>query len=230
MKTLFRRRLPILAAAALTVSLAGAKVAHADEPTSTAASPVHATPALVPALSLAEATPAAPEPARATWYGWQTLAVDTAGLGLMTLAFSQSKSGANVGTEAAALSAGFGLYLFGGPAVHALHGRTPPAAIDFAVRLGAPVVVGLIGAGIGVAYEGQCNASGQDFCGLGPVVFGALGVVAGGIGAVVIDAAVLSHAPGAKPASSASSSGVRWSPRVAMLPRGGTTVGVAGSF
>jgi len=221
-------RLPVLAAAVLTFSLAGASVAHADEPTSTRDATEAAPPRPLPPLSLADAAPVQARPASSTWYGWQTLAVDTAGLGLMTLAYSKSGNGSSIGTEEAALAAGLGLYVVGAPAVHALHGRTKPALIDFAIRLGAPVVVGLIGAGIGGATEGSC--SGQAFCGIAPLAFGAIGMLAGGVGAIALDAALLSHEPGGTPATTASSSGVRWSPRVAMLPRGGTTIGVGGSF
>jgi hypothetical protein len=77
-----------------------------------------------------------------------------------------------------------GGYFLGAPIVHASKGNWGRAAGSLALRTGAPILLGGIGAGLE-------NCSDEDFtCGLaGALVGGALGIVA----AIVLDAAVLAR-------------------------------------
>jgi len=171
-----------------------------------------------------------PAPRETTWYGWQTLAVDAAGLAVMSVAVSHTgQPGSNV---APLFSVGAGVYAFGPPVVHALQGRATVALEDVGLRLGAPVVTGLIGVGVGELMASGCHPPPGDFingCALEPIWTGIIGAFVGYVSAVAIDAAVLSHAPAAE-ATPSSASGIRWAPQVGLSPRGDANVGVAGSF
>jgi len=222
-------RCSILAAAAFTLVVTAASSARADDTSALASGTVSAplaSPTLLPPPPLA----ALPAPRETTWYGWQTLAVDAAGLAVMSVAVSHTgQPGSNV---APLFSVGAGVYAFGPPAVHALQGRSTVALEDVALRLGAPLVTGLIGVGVGELMASGCHPQPGDFingCALEPIATGIVGAFVGYVSAVAIDAAVLSHAPAAKPAPS-SASGVRWAPQVGLSPHGDANVGLAGSF
>jgi hypothetical protein len=159
------------------------------------------------------------------WYGWQTLAVDAGSLGV-GLAGSAAGQG---GVSAVALLAGYAL---GAPIVHAAHGRTDAALGDLALRLGAPLVGGAVGYGVGVATFQGCAPGawlcGRDWSGFGGAVVGGLG---GAVTAIILDASVLGRERVPKDdAAAAAPQGVRWSPLVAVSPRGEPSVGVGGSF
>jgi hypothetical protein len=179
--------------------------------------------------ALAEDPPAAaPAPAATQWYGWQTLAADLGAVGVMNVGFwTRGDSG-----QGAIILTGVGVYALGGPAVHVFHDRPDTAVADLALRLGAPLALGLVGYGIGVATFQGCP-EGSWFCGreLQGFTVGALGVLAGSLTAVVLDAAWLAREPAAwEKEGSAKAPALRWSPQVGVTARGGPSVGVAGSF
>ncbi|MFO0639960.1 MAG: hypothetical protein U0183_12160 [Polyangiaceae bacterium] len=177
--------------------------------------PLHA-PTLVPEPTRKKRAEAeADEPAR-EWYGYQTLLVDVAGIG-MTI-------GSAGGGYPLAI-AGLATYVAGGPIVHAAHGHGAKVAIDLGIRLGAPTAGLLTGALIGCA--GGCRG---DLGGLAGVVGGVFGAGIGVVTAIVIDAAVIAREPAEQGKASAKWDGkpiVR--PEVTSLPGGGA-VGVGGAF
>src|SRR5512140_417237 len=121
--------------------------ARADDATGPEGHPVPAAP------TSTSATPAPPAPSRAThWYGWQTLLVDAGAIGLATV--SANSTGAGYGA--------LGLYAFGGPLVHVLHDRAGIGGLDLGIRVGGPIVLGLIGMGIELATTKESSCS--DFC------------------------------------------------------------------
>jgi hypothetical protein len=174
-----------------------------------------------------DARPAAPkgEP-EIQWTGWQTLVVDAGWLGLTVATAPKSGPAAT----AIALSG----YSLGGPIVHVVQGRSDAAWIDLAVRVGAPLVAGALGYGIGVASFGGCSPGewlcGRDFSGLAGA---SLGVLVAGIGAIVFDAAALGRERVAHDGDTSTTpppAPVRWSPHIAVSPRGEPSVGVGGAF
>jgi hypothetical protein len=172
----------------------------------------------------ARSAPPAPAPAHAEkeWYGWQTLAMDSASV----VAFV-----AGVSRFPALSDAGLAGYVLGGPAVHLGHGRVGVAFADLGVRLTAPLFASLIGYGIDVSSSGPCT--GDEIClrGLGGAV---IGLLVGHAAAVVLDATVFSIAPtsSAPPAPNearAAPEPPRFVPSLAIGPRG-VSAGVGGSF
>jgi hypothetical protein len=154
------------------------------------------------------------------WYGWQTLIVDGSAVGLMAIGGSY---GVALGVTA---------YAFGGPMVHGVHGRSGVALGDFLLRVGAPLVAGAMGYGIGAGNPSQCSPD-RLWCDRdAPALEGAaVGVLAGAGLAVLLDAALIARetVPSDAPESTGSAT-VRWSPRMAVTPRGEPNLGVGGSF
>jgi hypothetical protein len=165
---------------------------------------------------------AAAERAR-EWYGWQTLLVDGAAVGL-TVALANSHQ--NV---AGAVFAGG--YVLGGPAVHLAHGHRTKAGGSLALRLAAPLLGGMIG---GVATAG-CDSDkppGErgECGGIGLATGATLGLLA----AILTDSIWLAREPAAPPREERQLSLVSWR-QVGLLPalgstRTGTGLGLAGSF
>lgn len=177
--------------------------------------PAPATPTPVAKPTKMRPSPEAEEPAR-EWYGYQTLLVDIAGIGMGV--------GAAGGGYPLAIT-GLATYLVGGPIVHAAHGNGAKVAIDIGVRLGAPTA-GAITGGL-IACAGGCRG---DFGALAGVAGGLFGAGIGAVTAIVIDAAVLAREPAERRATEAKWDGkpvVR--PEVSSLPGGGA-VGLSGAF
>ncbi len=136
-------RLPALSAltlAALATTLFTATPAHA-EPGASARSRVEP-----------EASPAADQPVakvskESHWYGYQTLAVDAAALGLYAL------SGTADGTTAGSVlgTTGVVAYAVVPGVIHLAHHSPGKAVGDLALRVGTPLVAGAIGFVIGLA-------------------------------------------------------------------------------
>jgi hypothetical protein len=188
----------------------------ASETTHAAAAPPSVTaPAPPPPPALPEKEeddpPRAPQGA---WYGYQTLAVDALGLTMVGVA-----TGNGPGNNVPLLSVGLGVYLLGPPAVHALHRDFEPALDDLALRVFAPLGGALVGFLVGLAAQW----AGPGYT---EVEAGAIGVAAGTLTAVAIDAVALAQEPAPKHHATT----VRWSPQVNLAGRGGGTVGVGGSF
>ncbi len=81
------------------------------------------------------ATEVDPAPRR-QWYGWQTLLVDAAAVGFVVVGLRTQST--PVGYT------GVLTYLFGGPVVHAAHGRGGATLGSLALRLGVPLATGWI--------------------------------------------------------------------------------------
>ena len=155
--------------------------------------------------------------ARGEWYGYETLLVDGAGLGL------------GAGTVAGGIPlgiAGLATYVLGGPIVHAVHGQGGKVGIDLAVRLGAPAVGMATGAAIGCA---MFSCSKGDFAGFGAFILGGVGAGVGALTAIVIDAAVLANEPAAPAKAKPWNGKPTFTPQVSALPGGGS-LGVGGAF
>jgi hypothetical protein len=180
------------------------------------------------------------EPSRPThWYGYETLATDGAALLLSVPALASHASGVqSVFGWGSALT-----YGLGAPIVHFAHGHVGKGFADLGLRVGMPLVLGVLGGMIGVStYQPPpCNVSLGGWAGLGcalddtfgPVGAFAEGAMIGGLlgmgGAMALDAAVLAREPikhdGVSP---------RIEPAFGLTPerRGGTraTVGLVGAF
>jgi hypothetical protein len=171
---------------------------------------------------VAAATPYVPRPPveeDTEWYGWQTLVADGASLIVLPTLAGFSKS-----PELGVL-AGAG-YLLAPPFIHGAHGRWGIFAASLGLRLGMPLAL----AGLGALVDGDCRG---DFC---LPVGAAIGFVSGVIGAVVLDASVLSY----EKVSSTSEArrtqqqrgvrGIAWQPTVAPRTEGGFTLGLGATF
>jgi hypothetical protein len=168
---------------------------------------------------------------RREWYGWQTLIVDGASVGIMIIGGL---------AQSAAIGATGGLVYLGGPAaVHFGHGNVGMGFASMGLRVGAPIVGALIGLAAGA---GACSSrSGNGDC---LAVGASLGFLGGYVTAVAVDAAVLAYdepkreAPksgsGEPPAVASAAPrkaapAVQWTPTAAATPQG-ASVGVAGTF
>ena len=173
--------------------------------------PNRSDPSATPAPALVVAAPsvtprpqpreiAEPEP---TWYGWQTFASDAASVGLFITALELSDGYSPFNGEAPAsanLAAGLGTagYAAGGPTIHVLHGRPGAAVGSVFLRVGLPILGGIVG-----ERTATCLPGNRDYgnCGMGQAILGFLGGV---VMASVIDAAMLSwESPSAKPKAAA---------------------------
>ena len=117
------------------------------------------------------------------WYGWQTLLADGASASALLLA--GVAYGANMEELGGFLAlSSVGGYVLGAPIVHASKGNWGRAGGSLAVRVGAPILLGGIGAGLE-------NCSDEEFlCGVeGALVGGVVGIGA----AIALDATVLAR-------------------------------------
>lgn len=86
-------------------------------------------------------------------YGWQTLATDGAGIGLIVLGGALRFEGPAAVTAA---SLGTASLFLGGPIVHVAHGRWPIGVLDFGMRLTLPILGGYVASG---CTEGECGGA-----------------------------------------------------------------------
>ena len=105
-------------------------------------------------------------------YGWQTLATDGAGIGVIVLGGAMRFEGP---AAVAAASVGTATLFLGAPIVHVAHGRWPIGVLDFGMRLTLPIVGGYVAS---TCTQGECG---------GPFVAGVLI----GLSPIWIDAGVL---------------------------------------
>ncbi len=193
--------------AVASLLLASAASARADEPTAPSAS------------SFARG----PRPADREWYGWQVLLVDGASVvGTPLVAVAASSAGAT----SAAVLVGLGGYFFGGPMVHAVHGRPGVALGSLALRVGLPVVGGIAG-----AMFDKCGNT-RELC---LPAHAALGIVAGALGAIALDAGLLAYEKEAGEEARArdarrSRRTIQLTPAIAPRREGGVDVGVSATF
>jgi len=141
--------------------------------------------------------PAAPqvrEPAASPerrWYGGETLLSDVASLALVFggLKAADGNGIYDSGTPAAAnalTTLGLVGYAAGAPALHLIHERPLPALGSFGLRVGLPVLGGVLGSALAQCPPPPPQEYGS--CGTGELV---LGVSAGVLAAIVVDATVL---------------------------------------
>jgi hypothetical protein len=206
----------LLAAALLSAASARAGEADTEEPAPIALQP----------RPLPEAAP--PAGAR-TWYGWQIMLADAASFLCV---------GA---TEQEACLAGFAL---SGPVVHTLHGNPGRGIVSLGLRVGLPIIGGLIGSAAADCREpapmtmtapgtGDGHGAGfgtitlPSFCGLSEV---GLGMMAGAATAMVADGIMAFgvRAP-APPPESVKPSRFSITPRLG-LGQSNVAMGITGTF
>jgi hypothetical protein len=122
---------------------------------------------------------AAPE----RWYGYQTLLADAAAFGVLVAGAATNDRSTGQDIAVASVTA----YWLGGPIVHLAHDRGETSFASLGLRLGAPVVGGLIGTGLAALAP---DDDGDEY-----VVGIGLGVLAGVTGAVALDASLLAWEP-----------------------------------
>ena len=188
-------------------------------------------------------SPPAPAPANTEWYGTPILVSDLASALLWSLAAGASTS---EGGPVAPLALMASLpYVFTSPVVHAVHGHGWRAVGSVVLRLALPTAGVVVGAFVGaetcttpplpadwpsIEYTYGCSWDGA--------ITGALvGVVITGLGAMVIDDAVLAWGPPDEPAPAQASlrpPALQWLPTLGVAHDSGNnavpTLGVAGSF
>ena len=155
------------------------------EPAPDRASPALAAPPAAPAAVPGSAQP--PSSSLHTvshWYGWQTLTTDGASI-LMSVVALNSLSGSDSGTANALGLLSVGTFVAGGPIVHFAHGNVGKGLGSLALRVGLPILSGVVGSAV---ERTQC--SGGDFCGVGGAFIGGLAGIAG---TIVIDSTVLGY-------------------------------------
>lgn len=152
------------------------------------------------------------------WYGWQIVLVDSASLvtGLLVSAATDGESGAGAGLFLTG-------YALGGPIVHWSNGQVGKGFASLGLRLGAPSLGALSGLALGAALSG-----GDD---ISAVVGGVLGMLGGGIAAVVIDSAVLARKTIVVTNEHAARPKVQWTPTAGYdAKRQAATMGITGTF
>ena len=153
-----------------------------------------------------------------SWYGWQTLTADGTSLLVLPIAAGVSQSPA-LGVVALAG------YFLAPPFIHGGHGRWGMFGASLGLRVVMPVVGGLLG-----SVGQDC---GNDIC---IPVGAAIGVAIGALGAVAIDASLLSYErvetdtgyhAGARHRTPTR---IAWSPSLAPRKEGGFTLGLGATF
>jgi hypothetical protein len=203
---------------------------------------------LASCIGLADETPAPaepppdPPPPTHVWYGYQTLATDGVALALLLPAAASVNTPGQQGFEMGSLV----MYAVAAPLVHFSHGNVGKGFADLGLRVGLPVVSGLVGVGIVEALprpdcNNPANASAtacQPFGLLAEVVFGGvLGVATGVVTAITFDAAVLGRetVPADAPSRSVTQPVIASiAPTFSVVPEGQggsrTSFGVVGTF
>jgi hypothetical protein len=165
---------------------------------------------------------------REDWYGWQTLIADGVSQALLI--------GGSIAGSSPVADIGAAGYLFGAPIVHAVHGRVGWGAVSFGIRLGAPLVLSLVGLGVGCAAGGS-GSGGIVGLGAGCAAGFAGGFLLGEGTAIALDAAVFGYEKVRIKGNTEDTVGQAdqkksWftlQPSISLLP-GHESVGVAGTF
>lgn len=186
-------------------------------------------PATPPAAGTVTPTPVilrpdAPQPVpprtEKKWYGWQTLIVDGAVI-VSSIAIGAASSDASNAAGTVFLVG----YALGGPIVHWANGQVGMGFASLGLRVGAPVVVGVLG---GALAAGASNGDGYAVLG-----GAAIGIIAGSIGAVVVDSAVLARKTVTVDAAEErrASLKLKWAPTASYDPkREAFQAGIGGTF
>jgi hypothetical protein len=142
---------------------------------------------------------------RETWYGWQTLLLDGASIGLML-------------TKSDATGWGVVGYFFAPSIVHFAHRNVGNGFASIGLRIGLPFVGILLGSMASSCFNGDSNLA----CDLDAAT---AGLLLGMAGAITIDAAALAYEQRPRRRSA----GVTVSPLLSLHP-GDARVGLAGAF
>lgn len=126
-----------------------------------------------------EDAPCNQKPKSDHWYGWQTLTIDGASIGLLLLS-------ASAGSEGGALLATMS-YGLGAPVVHFVHGRPGAGLLSLGMRVALPLVGGAIGSATADCGHPEFEAS---LCGVGETI---VGIAIGVSTAIALDAALLAR-------------------------------------
>jgi hypothetical protein len=120
--------------------------------------------------------------------------------------------------------AALGGYFLAPPIIHGAHGRWGIAAGSLGLRVGLPVLGGLLGA----AADDDCRG---EIC---VPVISALGITLGALGAVALDASLLSFEEVDRDVRGSSdrakAGAITWSPLAAPRKEGGFTLGLGATF
>ena len=155
-----------------------------------------------------EPAPAAP----AGWYGWQTLASDGTAIALWAAAaylsdakYASSSWHTYDELSNIAVAGGFAVYLLGAAVLHALRGHSDKFGRSLLARLGLPTV-GAVAGFLTAAVVCQPEGDDEVPC---PFMGGMLGIAAGGLAAMIVDAAgARDGGPSVQPVIVPSSGGV----------------------
>jgi hypothetical protein len=152
-----------------------------------------------------------------TWYGWQTLAADSAAIGLVVAGIFK---GDDLGQPMTV--AGLVTYLFVPPIIHRAHDRSGTALASAGLRIAAPSLGVILGASTEDCNEYEGAEAGD--CGNGIAV----GLLVGLGTAMAVDAIVFAHEEAPKPPKPAAR-GLRLVPAVSVTRERGELV-LSGSF
>lgn len=216
---------PIVVPAGCSAATQGGQVVVICPPAgSSTPAPATAAPAvLAPTSAAPPAYTPVPVREEKKWYGWQTLIVDGATVVTTIGVAPASSSGA-----AAVFWSG---YLLGGPIVHWSNGQLGKGFASLGIRVGAPLVLGFTGALIGASGGGDRDSNSDDVS--AAAVGAAVGILAGYVTAVAIDAAVLARktVKVSAEAERRSRNKVKWSPTAGYDPKQRSfSMGVGGTF
>ncbi len=210
----------VLVALAVVPALAGVPThVHAEPPGLVIPVPVDGTPFVAIDTQDAPAgapigfvmLPEAPVPSAPTSYRWQIVAADVAAVGSLVMALENgSKDWA---------SFGLATYGLGAPMIHAANHHGGRALASLTVRIGLPLIGGMLGArqgcGAPAPGDGACGDSGFPDDGY------VKGIAIGAVAAMAIDAWLIAR-PEHKPSRG-------WSPTASAM-HGGVSVGASGAF
>ena len=153
------------------------------------------------------------------WYGWETLSLDAAALGLGVMSYStfdgKGSAGALLG------SGGLSTYAFGAPAVHLLRDQPNRAVASLGLRVGLPVLA--VGLASISADDERCSTPDEARCAPYRRRLLLAGVVSATL-AALIDGAALAWEPVDKPQRLALTPLVGWDGSESGV------AGVAGTF
>ena len=133
-------------------------------------------------------------PEAPVWYGWQIAVVDVPALALVAAGIVNTpvvgSSASNVNAPLVAL--GGVAYLMGGPMAHLAHGRSGAAFGSLGLRVGVPLVTGVVAAAI---KKASSHCIGEDCFAHDELYPFALGAFIGAVGASIIDCAAIAREP-----------------------------------
>lgn len=165
-------------------------------------------------------------PPPGTGYHLQMLAVDAASITTAITGFAVEANHYNPRVSDVLVGAGMGGYVLGGPIVHLAHRQYGRAGISLALRVGLPIVGGLVGLSTATCHPDEW------LCGVGEL---AAGFAIGSAAAVVIDNAFIvpsGHSTvdaGPVAATARPSAALRIAPRLVAAPNV-AVFGVGGQF